>query len=92
MPPEKIQKLIFCSGQVYYDLVKARADSKRNDIAIARLEQIAPFPCRSVQQQINLYPNARVLWCQEEHLNMGAWSFVEQRANKVSCLSSFFSS
>jgi 2-oxoglutarate dehydrogenase E1 component len=68
---------------VYYDLAKARNDAKKNNIAIVRLEQIAPFPCRSVQQQINLYPNARVVWCQEEHLNMGAWSFVEQRAAKV---------
>jgi 2-oxoglutarate dehydrogenase E1 component len=81
--PEAVEKIIFCSGQVYYDLAKARADLKKNKIAIIRLEQIAPFPVKSVQEQVNKYKNARVVWCQEEHFNMGAWSFVAPRANKV---------
>ena len=81
--PEKVDKIIFCSGQVYYDLEKARSDLKRNKIAIVRLEQIAPFPAKDVKEQLNKYKNARVLWCQEEHFNMGAWHFVELRMNKV---------
>ena len=81
--PEDVHKLIICSGQVYYDLAKARADLKRNRIAIIRLEQVAPFPTHSIQEQFSKYKNARVVWCQEEHFNMGAWSFVENRANKV---------
>lgn len=81
--PEKVEKVIFCSGQVYYDIAKARTDLKRDNIAIVRLEQIAPFPAKSVEEQLNKYKNARVVWCQEEHLNMGAWNFVEQRMNRV---------
>lgn len=81
--PEAVEKLILCSGQVYYDIVKARKDLKKDKIAIVRVEQVAPFPIMSVQEQFNKYKNARVVWCQEEHFNMGAWSFVEPRANKV---------
>ena len=83
--PNKVEKLIICSGQVYHDLVKARSDLKRNNISIVRLEQIAPFPVKMMQEQFNKHPNARVIWCQEEHYNMGAWSFVQPRADKVSC-------
>ena len=72
-----------CSGQVYYDIEKARSDIKKNDIAIIRLEQIAPFPAKGVLKEFNKYKNARVVWCQEEHFNMGAWNFVEARANNV---------
>jgi len=84
-----VEKLIFCSGQVYYDLAKARTDLKKNKIAIVRVEQVAPFPIKNVQEQCNKYKNARVVWCQEEHYNMGAWAFVEQRANKVRALHNF---
>ena len=80
---EDVEKVIFCSGQVYYDLAKARNDMKRNKIAIIRVEQVAPFPIRGVQDQLNKYKNARVVWCQEEPFNMGAWSFVEARTNKI---------
>ncbi len=83
--PEKVSKVILCSGQVYYDLVKARKDRKRNDIVIVRVEQIAPFPVKQIQEQFNKHPNARIVWCQEEHFNMGAWNFVRPRADKV-CL------
>jgi len=78
-----VEKLILCSGQVYYDLVKARADLKKNKIAIVRIEQIAPFPIRRILEQLDMHSHARVVWCQEEHFNMGAWSFVEPRVNKV---------
>jgi 2-oxoglutarate dehydrogenase E1 component len=81
--PEQVEKLIMCSGQVYYDIAKARNDLKKKKIAIIRLEQVAPFPSLSIQEQFKKYPNARVIWCQEEHFNMGAWAFVEARANKV---------
>eukprot|EP00826_Nyctotherus_ovalis_P056584 TRINITY_DN766_c0_g1_i3.p1 TRINITY_DN766_c0_g1~~TRINITY_DN766_c0_g1_i3.p1 ORF type:complete len:927 (+),score=318.28 TRINITY_DN766_c0_g1_i3:259-3039(+) len=82
-PPEKVEKLIVCSGQVYYDLVKARSTLKKNNISIARLEQIAPFPGMEMQELFDKHPNAKVVWCQEEHLNMGAWDFVRPRANVV---------
>lgn len=87
--PSKVEKLILCSGQVYYDLLKARTDLKKNKIAIVRVEQIAPFPVKAIQEQFNLHPNARVIWCQEEHFNMGAWAFVQPRADKVILLSHY---
>ena len=83
VPPEKVEKLILCSGQLYYDIAKARTDLKKKNISIIRLEQIAPFPVKRIQEEFNKHPNARVVWCQEEHYNMGAWSFVQPRANKV---------
>ena len=82
-PPEKIDKLILCSGQLYYDLIKARSDMKKKNIAIMRVEQLAPFPAMDIQEQFNRYPNAKVVWCQEEHYNMGAWTFVKPRADVV---------
>ena len=81
--PEAVEKVIFCSGQVYFDLDKARHDLKKDNIAIVRLEQIAPFPAMSVQEQLEKYKNAKVVWCQEEHFNMGGWDFVEPRINRV---------
>jgi len=81
--PEDVHKVIMCSGQVYYDLAKARDTLKRNRIAIVRLEQIAPFPVMAVTEQFNKYKNARIVWCQEEHFNAGPWFFVEPRANNV---------
>lgn len=82
-PPEKIEKLVLCSGQLYYDLIKARADLKKNNIAIARLEQIAPFPAMEIQELFDKHPKAKIVWCQEEHRNMGAWDFVRPRADVV---------
>lgn len=64
-PPSTIQKLIFCTGKVYYDLVQRRDENKYDNVAIVRIEQLAPFPLSLVVQQVNKYPQARVVWCQE---------------------------
>jgi len=78
--PEAVKKLIFCSGKVYFDLVKEREKLGLNDaIAVARLEQICPFPFDGVIDEIKKYPSASVAWVQEEHKNMGAWSYVQPR-------------
>ena len=77
--PNEVTKLIFCSGQVYFDLFAKREETKRSDIAIVRVEQLAPYPGREITKEIDYYPNARVFWCQEEHLNMGAYSFMKPR-------------
>jgi len=73
--PEKIKRLIFCTGKVFYDLYKYRADKKISNIAIARIEQLMPFPFDLVEDLALSYPNAEIMWCQEEHKNMGAWTF-----------------
>ncbi|XP_050670523.1 2-oxoglutarate dehydrogenase complex component E1-like isoform X7 [Leptidea sinapis] len=78
--PSNVRKLAFCSGRVYYDLLKQRRDrGLEKDIAIARLEQISPFPYDLVKAEIAKYPNAQLVWSQEEHKNMGSWSYIEPR-------------
>lgn len=64
---------------MYYDLVAERTRLEKNDIAILRLEQLAPFPFFSLVKELKQYPNAEFTWCQEEHKNQGPWSFVEPR-------------
>jgi len=78
-PEIKPTRMIFCSGQVYYALLKYRQENKLKNVALHRVEQIAPFPYDRVIEQINKFPNAEVIWCQEEPLNAGAWSYVEPR-------------
>ncbi|KAH0954038.1 hypothetical protein HN011_008403 [Eciton burchellii] len=78
--PDSVKKLLFCSGKVYYDLKKARAEEKLdNKIAIARVEQISPFPYDLVKKEAAKYPNAELIWAQEEHKNQGAWTYVQPR-------------
>eukprot|EP00127_Corallochytrium_limacisporum_P007174 Clim_evm47s243 gene=Clim_evmTU47s243 len=76
-----VKRLIFCSGKVYYDLYKQRQEKGIKDIAIARLEQISPFPFDLIAKQANDYPNAEIWWCQEEPKNQGAWAYVRPRFN-----------
>ncbi|XP_011258328.2 2-oxoglutarate dehydrogenase, mitochondrial isoform X2 [Camponotus floridanus] len=78
--PNGVKKLLFCSGKVYYDLKKARTERQLDDkIAIARVEQISPFPYDLVKKEAAKYPNAELLWSQEEHKNQGAWTYVQPR-------------
>jgi 2-oxoglutarate dehydrogenase E1 component len=76
---ENIRRVILCSGKIYYDLLEARRDSGNNDVAILRVEQLHPWPRNSLCRQLNRYPNAEIVWTQEEPANMGAWSFVYPR-------------
>jgi 2-oxoglutarate dehydrogenase E1 component len=73
---DRIRKVLFCSGNVYYDLAERREQDGAKDVAIVRLEQIAPFPFDRVAEQARRYPNAQTAWVQEEPMNMGAWNFV----------------
>ncbi|RUP44754.1 hypothetical protein BC936DRAFT_149047 [Jimgerdemannia flammicorona] len=77
--PDKIQRHILCTGQVYYSLLNARTENKINTVAISRVEQLHPFPYDLVKQHADKYPNAEIVWAQEEPLNMGAWTFVQHR-------------
>lgn len=80
LAPSKIRTLIFCSGQVYYLLAKARALNQLNHIAIVRIEQLNPFPFWEVKAVTDFYPNLEeIVYCQEESFNSGSWSFVEPR-------------
>ena len=75
----QVRRLIVCSGKIYFDLVDARAKRGVTDVAIMRIEQVAPFPFDYVSREAKLFPNAEIVYCQEEHKNMGSWSFVEPR-------------
>ncbi|ODN05664.1 2-oxoglutarate dehydrogenase, mitochondrial [Orchesella cincta] len=78
--PATARKLIFCTGKVYYDLKKARAErGLDNEIAITRVEQISPFPYDLIKDEVNKYANAQLTWVQEEHKNSGAWCYVQPR-------------
>lgn len=78
--PEEIERVVLCSGQVYAALHKHRVDNKIDDVAITRIEQLNPFPWQQLKENLDKYPNAKtVVWCQEEPLNAGAWSFVQPR-------------
>jgi 2-oxoglutarate dehydrogenase E1 component len=79
----KVTKAVICSGKVYYDLFEKRQELGRQDIALIRMEQLYPFPTVQLGMELAKYPNAEVIWCQEEHENMGAFYFVEPRIEKV---------
>jgi len=73
----KIRKVILCSGKVYFDLLAAREKIKKDDVVIFRIEQLYPFPIKSLVKEIKVYAkNAKFYWCQEEPKNMGAWLLV----------------
>ena len=79
----KVRRVILCSGKVYFDLVAERRKRKIDDIAILRIEQLYPFPFSRLGVRLSQYPNAEVVWCQEEPENMGAWSFVDRRIERA---------
>ena len=75
--PKQAKKLVFCSGKFYYDLIDARAEKERMDVAIVRLEQLFPLPQQEIQAQLKDYNNVEeVVWAQEEPRNMGAWGYL----------------
>jgi 2-oxoglutarate dehydrogenase E1 component len=76
-PDAEISRVVMCSGKVYFDLVDARAKAGRDDIYLLRLEQFYPWPMKSVSQVLQRFPNAELIWCQEEPKNMGGYTFVD---------------
>ncbi|KAG6483235.1 2-oxoglutarate dehydrogenase, mitochondrial-like [Zingiber officinale] len=76
---EGINRLILCSGKVYYELDEARKKKERSDVAICRVEQLSPFPYDLIQRELKRYPNAEIVWCQEEPMNMGAYFYINPR-------------
>jgi len=76
-PDHEIQRVILCSGKVYYDLFEEREKLGIDDIQILRVEQFYPFPAKSLMNEMSRFPEADVIWCQEEPKNMGAWTFME---------------
>jgi 2-oxoglutarate dehydrogenase E1 component len=83
-PAEKMERVILCSGKVYYDLLNYRAEKEIDNAAIIRVEQLYPLAEKKLREMMKPYPkNAKLVWCQEESQNMGAWSFIEPRLRKM---------
>ena len=80
---KKVRRVVLCSGKVYYDLRNARREAGIDDVAIIRVEQLYPWPRTMISQQLDRYPNAEVIWCQEEPANMGAWTFAQPRLDFI---------
>jgi 2-oxoglutarate dehydrogenase E1 component len=79
-PAEKMKRVILCSGKVYYDLLNHRETEKITTAAIVRVEQLYPLAESKLREAIKPFPkNAKLIWCQEESQNMGAWTYMEPR-------------
>jgi 2-oxoglutarate dehydrogenase E1 component len=73
---EKIEKLVLCSGKIYYELLDRRVQEKSEKVALVRLEQIFPLDIEGIKGLIKKYNAKELLWVQEEPKNMGAWTFM----------------
>ncbi len=76
--PAQVQRVLLCSGKVYYDLAKRRDDEGRDDVAIVRLEEFYPLPIERLGNALSVYADGTpVVWVQDEPQNMGAWWFLK---------------
>jgi len=79
-PPDRVARLLLCSGKIYYELEAAREQRQAYNVAILRLEQLYPFPESELNELLSRYPeSAEIIWVQEEPRNMGPWRFVRER-------------
>ncbi len=78
-----IKKVVMCSGKIYYDLVEARENTKNNDVVFIRVEQLYPFPAKTLANLLKKYEKAEFIWCQEEPKNMGAWNTVRNYIDRT---------
>ncbi|GGE73413.1 MAG TPA: 2-oxoglutarate dehydrogenase E1 component [Paenalcaligenes hominis] len=75
---DKVKRVLVCSGKVYYDLINARTERERDDVAVIRIEQLYPFAHKSYQEELRKYPNAtELVWVQDEPQNQGAWFYIQ---------------
>jgi 2-oxoglutarate decarboxylase len=72
--PDRLRRVLVCSGKIFYDLEAARGE--RDDIAIVRVEQLYPLPAAEIRAELDRYPDAELVWVQEEPENQGAWPYV----------------
>jgi 2-oxoglutarate dehydrogenase E1 component len=83
-PTEKVERVILCSGKVYYDLLNYRQEKKITNAQIVRLEQLYPLAEDKLHALLEAYDRAtKFIWCQEESQNMGAWTFIEPRLRSL---------
>lgn len=77
--PSRVNRVLFCSGKIYYELLEKQRNDQRTDIAIVRIEQLYPFAQQQFNNIIGKYSGAELYWVQEEPANMGAWSYMLSR-------------
>ncbi len=80
---DKIKKVVMCSGKIYYDLVEAREKTKNDKVTFIRIEQLYPFPAKTLANVLKRYSKAKFIWCQEEPKNMGAWNTVRNYIDRT---------
>ncbi len=80
---DQIKKVVMCSGKIYYDLIEAREKNKNDKITFVRLEQLYPFPAKTLANILKRYTKATFVWCQEEPKNMGAWNTVRNYIDRT---------
>ena len=79
----EVKRVVLCSGKIYYELLAQRTERKIDNVALLRVEQLYPFPFNALGKELKRYPNADIVWCQEEPKNMGSWNFVDRRIETV---------
>jgi 2-oxoglutarate dehydrogenase E1 component len=79
VPDEETRRVILCTGKVYFDLMDEREKKNEKRVHMLRLEQLYPFPEAVLAEELQRFPKAEIVWCQEEPKNQGAWSFVAPR-------------
>ncbi len=84
LDPKKVERVVLCSGKVYYDLLEKRRAEERDDIAIVRIEQLYPFPEDDLVEILAPYTNLKhAVWCQEEPMNQGAWYSSQHHFRRI---------
>ncbi|MFJ2489816.1 2-oxoglutarate dehydrogenase E1 component, partial [Pseudomonas sp. NPDC087639] len=82
--PQKVERVVLCSGKVYYDLLEKRRAEGRDDIAVVRIEQLYPFPEDDLIEVLAPYTNLKhIVWCQEEPMNQGAWYCSQHHMRRI---------
>ncbi len=77
------KRVVICSGKIYYELLQEREALELQDIVLVRLEQYYPFPEEPLVDCLKPYANCEFFWCQEEPMNMGAWTFLDRRFDQI---------
>ena len=79
----KIKKVVMCSGKIYYDLIEYREKQKNDKVTFIRIEQLYPFPVKTLANILKRYKKSQFIWCQEEPKNMGAWNTVRNYIDRT---------
>ena len=86
---DQIKKVVMCSGKIYFDLIEAREKFKNNKVTFLRIEQLYPFPAKTLANILKRYTKANFIWCQEEPMNMGAWNTVRNYIDRTLEIANF---